>query len=297
MQISQIESARHKFGECQLHVPMKSIPRLLIDEILNPFYIFQVGSMILWFLDGYVKYAICILVVSLFGVLENLYETVTNYRSVRKMAKYECQIQVKRFKEEPDDSPNLAWVSSVDLVPGDIVVIPNNCVMPCDAILLSGQCIVNESMLTGESVPVRKVPIEHDTKIYNVFDFDNVKKITLFSGTKVIQSRLNKDDDHVFALVTRTGFITTKGSLVRDILYPRETEFKFYRDSLIFVFFMACVSIIGFLSLLPRLIAIGTAPWVLVDKALDLITVCVPPALPATMSAGVAFAVQRLRKK
>lgn len=60
---------------------------------------------------------------------------------------------------------------------------------------------------------------------------------------------------------------------------------------------MACVSIIGFLALLPRLIEIGTTTWVLIDKALDLITICVPPALPATMSAGVAFAVQRLKRK
>lgn len=60
---------------------------------------------------------------------------------------------------------------------------------------------------------------------------------------------------------------------------------------------MALISIIGFFCLLPRLIAIKTEPAVLVDKALDLITICVPPALPATMSAGVAFAVQRLKKK
>ena len=53
--------------------------------------------MILWFNDGYVKYAVCILVISVAGVSENLYETVTNINSIRKLAKYECQIQVKRI--------------------------------------------------------------------------------------------------------------------------------------------------------------------------------------------------------
>jgi cation-transporting ATPase 13A2 len=42
-----------KFGPCQLEVPRKSVPSLLVDEVLNPFYLFQVFSMILWFWDGY----------------------------------------------------------------------------------------------------------------------------------------------------------------------------------------------------------------------------------------------------
>ena len=41
-------------------------------------------------------------------------------------------------------------LSSEDLVPGDVIEIPRNgCVMQCDAVLVAGNCIVNESMLTG----------------------------------------------------------------------------------------------------------------------------------------------------
>lgn len=42
-------------------------------------------------------------------------------------------------------------ILSTDLVPGDLMVIPSNgTIMPCDAVLVTGTCIVNESMLTGE---------------------------------------------------------------------------------------------------------------------------------------------------
>jgi cation-transporting P-type ATPase 13A2 len=41
-------------------------------------------------------------------------------------------------------------------VPGDIVVVPEGMLLPCDMIQLSGSSIVNESILTGESIPVMK---------------------------------------------------------------------------------------------------------------------------------------------
>jgi len=37
------------------------------------------------------------------------------------------------------------------LVPGDLIEVPRQgCVMQCDAVLITGNCIVNESMLTGQ---------------------------------------------------------------------------------------------------------------------------------------------------
>lgn len=42
-------------------------------------------------------------------------------------------------------------VSSVELVPGDCLIIPQEgLLLPCDAALLAGECLVNESMLTGK---------------------------------------------------------------------------------------------------------------------------------------------------
>lgn len=29
-----------KYGKCNIEVPIKSVPRLLIEEVLNPFYLF-----------------------------------------------------------------------------------------------------------------------------------------------------------------------------------------------------------------------------------------------------------------
>lgn len=83
---------------------------------------------------------------------------------------------------------------------------------------------------------------------------------------------------------------------MRDILYPRDVHFSFYKDSMLFVGFMAIVGIGGFCATLPLLLANGLETEDIIDKSLDLLTVTVPPALPATMSVGVAFAIGRLKK-
>ena len=49
-------------------------------------------------------------------------------------------------------------ITSEDLVPGDVIEIPRRgCFMQCDAVLVTGNCIVNESMLTGKAISWRYV--------------------------------------------------------------------------------------------------------------------------------------------
>lgn len=48
---------------------------------------------------------------------------------------------------------------STELVPGDVIIIPaNGMIMPCDAVLVQGTCIVNESMLTGRVSAELRIP-------------------------------------------------------------------------------------------------------------------------------------------
>lgn len=136
-------------------------------------------------------------------------------------------------------------VPTRSLVPGDIIEIPaSGCTMQCDAVLLSGNCILDESMLTGESVPVTKtaLPMKRDT----IFDKKEHAKNTLFCGTKVIQTRYI-GSKKVLALVINTGNITAKGGLVRSILYPPPVDYKFEQDSYKFIQFLALIACCGFI--------------------------------------------------
>ena len=91
--------------------------------------------MVLWFWDGYVYYAACILIISVTSAVASLVETRSNLRNIRKMANYTCTISVMRSGDEN----TLTLTNSANLVPGDVIEIPEGGTpMPCDLILLTG---------------------------------------------------------------------------------------------------------------------------------------------------------------
>ncbi|XP_013781751.2 probable cation-transporting ATPase 13A3 isoform X3 [Limulus polyphemus] len=190
---------------------------------------------------------------------------------------------------------SLEDIPASQLVPGDLIVIPpNGCLMACDAVLVAGNCIVNESMLTGESVPETKTPVsrQEDNEVYSP---QNHKRHTLFCGTHVIQSRYY-GHDQVLGVVIRTGFLTAKGELVRSILFPKPLGFKFYQDSMKFILVLFCISAIGMAYSLYLYIHRHASVSKAILRVLDIVTIVVPPALPAAMTVGTVYAQNRLKK-
>ncbi|OON21206.1 e1-E2 ATPase [Opisthorchis viverrini] len=186
-------------------------------------------------------------------------------------------------------------VNSTELVPGDIIEIPRKgCTMHCDAFVLNGNCIVNESTLTGESVPVTKTPLPERQRKNESFNLPSLSRHVLFGGTCVIQTR-NFNNEAVLALVVRTGFRTAKGELVRSILYPKPMKFKFTEDAIKFVLAMGVLALIGMPISIYFMYRAQVETSSLVMRTLDLITIVVSPALPMAMTVGIVFAQRRLR--
>ncbi|XP_014273142.1 polyamine-transporting ATPase 13A3 [Halyomorpha halys] len=285
LSISQQYFRRAVYGMNEIIVPMRSVMALLFLEVLNPFYIFQIFSFTLWIVDNYVYYALCILAMSCCSIVIAVMQTRKNQINLWSRVHSRDVTSVLRGGE-------VAAVPTEQLVPGDVLVLPpHGCIMHCDAVLLAGNCIVNESMLTGESVPVTKTPMPNSpTLLYNEKEH---ARHTLFCGTQVIQTRYY-GHERVYAVVIRTSFSTAKGNLVRSILYPPPVDFKFERDSYKFVQILAAFAAIGVLYTIISKVMRGNEWSEITLEALDLITIVVPPALPAAMTVGRMYAQKRL---
>ncbi|KAK0663981.1 putative type V cation-transporting ATPase [Cercophora samala] len=287
------------FGNNDINIEKKTVVQLLVKEVFHPFYVFQVASLILWSLDEYYYYACAIFLISAISIIQTLLETRQTEKRLRDISRFECDVRICRHG---------FWntILSSELVPGDVYEVsdPRLTQFPADSILLSGDCIVNESMLTGESVPVTKTPATNET--LHMLDLNTptpvaeVARHTLFCGTKIIRARRPQNEDEqavALAMVIKTGFNTTKGALVRSMLFPKPSGFKFYRDSFKYIGVMTIVAIIGFLASVVNFVRLGLRAHEIIIRALDLITIVIPPALPATLTIGTTFAVRRLKRQ
>lgn len=186
---------REVYGLNEIFIPLKGIATLLFLEVLNPFYVFQVFSVCLWFSYDYYYYAIVIVIMSIFGISMTIIQTRKN-----QLALYQTVINNDTAMVLRSDGTTIILETKY-LVPGDLLEIPRDgCTMQCDAVLLSGNCILDESMLTGESVPVTKTPLPCHRNL--IFDKKEHGRHMLFSGTKIIQTRYIGFYKHFLILTT-----------------------------------------------------------------------------------------------
>lgn len=158
-------------------------------------------------------------------------------------------------------------------------------VVPCDTLLLSGSCVVNEAMLTGESVPKVKeamisaldmsatatststgtVPSSSSSRSEGegeVVDANNTtlwSRHTLLGGTLLQQHTYSPitsastplsnipppPDGGCLGLVVRTGFATTQGELMRKILFASDGIQGTTRETFVFIGMLILFAIVA----------------------------------------------------
>uniref|UniRef100_A0A8C2TRZ3 Cation-transporting ATPase n=1 Tax=Coturnix japonica TaxID=93934 RepID=A0A8C2TRZ3_COTJA len=276
-------------GPNAIEVEIRPIWKLLFKEILNPFYVFQAFTLTLWLSQGYIEYSVAIIILSVISVGLTVYDLRQQSTKLHDLVEEHNKVQVtvctknEGFKE----------LESRYLVPGDVFLLDGKKLsLPCDAVLIDGSCIVNEGMLTGESIPVMKtlLPLTESPEPWKTHSMEDYRRHVLFCGTEVIQAK-SSGRGLARAVVLQTGFNTAKGDLVRSILYPRPLNFQLYRDAFKFIVGLSAIGVLGSIYTICKPVSDVVA------MALLLLTAAVPPAIPAALTTGTVYAQRRLKKK
>ncbi|KAJ2703883.1 hypothetical protein FB645_003760, partial [Coemansia sp. IMI 203386] len=249
-------------------------------EFMSFFYIYQ--FIFLWAFYFYAYYQV--------GIVDT--GVILLSASIKVVMRIQSERRLKRMAEQFEEANVLRddqWsrISTVDLVPGDVIELETGAHMSCDCILLSGSAVMDESSLTGEPLPIRKFAIQNSDGHY---DPEVNKASSLFAGTTVAQVQGKK----VVALVNRTGTHSDKGQLVRQILFPHPISFIFDEQIriVIAILIIYCIFVVAMATYLYQGNSVAIAFYMIFTMS----QAC-SPLLPASMVIGQSVAAGRLRKK
>lgn len=87
-------------------------------------------------------------------ILLSAWEYTANRKKLREISEQNKSSVLVKRKINDEDFSGLYDIKN--LVIGDIIELNTNCVIPCDLLVITGTCLINEALLTGESVPILK---------------------------------------------------------------------------------------------------------------------------------------------
>jgi K+-transporting ATPase ATPase B chain len=105
----------------------------------------------------YVEVAAILLITVWFSTLSDSLAEQQAKNTASSLRQLESEVQSKKVVTEGWDR-RVTQVSSKELAKGDLVLLEKEDLIPMDAEVLEGIAMVDESLVTGESAPVRKAP-------------------------------------------------------------------------------------------------------------------------------------------
>ncbi|KAL2557753.1 putative manganese-transporting ATPase PDR2 [Forsythia ovata] len=300
---AKVVAATEKWGRNVFEYPQPTFSKLMKEQIMEPFFVFQVFCVGLWCLDEYWYYSIFTLFM-LFMFESTMAKSRLKTLSELRRVKVDTQtLMVYRCGK---------WVKlpGTELLPGDVVSIGRSTdqsgedkSVPADMLILAGSAIVNEAILTGESTPQWKVSVMGrgiDEKLSTRRDKANV----LFGGTKILQHTPDKTfhmkapDGGCLAVVLRTGFETSQGKLMRTILFSTERVTANSWESGLFILFLVVFALIAAGYVLKKGLEDPTrSKYKLFLSCSLIITSVIPPELPMELSIAVNTSLIALARR
>lgn len=300
---SKVVAATEKWGRNVFEYPQPTFQKLMKEQCMEPFFVFQVFCVGLWCLDEYWYY-------SLFTLF-----MLFMFESTMAKSRLKTLMELRRVRV---DSQTIMvhrggkWVKlqGTELLPGDVVSIGRSSgptgedkSVPADMLLLAGSAIVNEAILTGESTPQWKVSIT-GRSTEEALSIKRDKSHVLFGGTKILQHSPDKSfplktpDGGCVAVILRTGFETSQGKLMRTILFSTERVTANSWESGLFILFLVVFAVIAAGYVLKKGLEDPTrSRYKLILSCSLIITSVIPPELPMELSIAVNTSLIALARR
>ncbi len=169
--------------------PQRHFYHILFDIAKEPMFILLIVATTLYFILGETKEGIMMLAATFLVAAISVYQDVKSSNAIKALQQF-TQPQVKVIRDETENI-----IATEELVPGDITVLEEGMNIPADAIILQqNDCSVNESVITGESLPVDKDETEKNNQLFQGSTINSGKAVAkvIATGNNTVLGKLGK---------------------------------------------------------------------------------------------------------
>ncbi|HET7641387.1 MAG TPA: cation-transporting P-type ATPase, partial [Ktedonobacteraceae bacterium] len=202
--LSEQEAAARLAKEGHNELPStgrRGIVKIILEIVREPMFILLIAGGIIYLLLGDIREAL-ILLGSIFGIMG-----ITFYQENRTERALDALRDLSSPRALVIRDGEQKRIAGRDVARGDVLMLAEGDRVPADAVLLWGLNLsVDESLLTGESVPVRKVPWDNRAETMAMARPGGDDLPFVYSGTLVVQGQ-------GFAEVQATGLNTELGKI------------------------------------------------------------------------------------
>ncbi|CZR63393.1 probable calcium-transporting ATPase (P-type ATPase) [Phialocephala subalpina] len=304
---SEISRIHQHYGDNTFDIPVPTFTELFQEHAVAPFFVFQIFCVGLWMLDEYWYYSLFTLFMLVAFESTVVWQRQRTLNEFRGMSIKPYEIYVYRMNK---------WehTHSDKLLPGDLVSVgrtKEDSGVACDMLLVEGSAIVNEAMLSGESTPLLKdsvqlrpgdATLEPEGLDKNAFLYGGTKVLQITHGNteearaKIISGVSPPPDDGALAIVVKTGFETSQGSLVRTMIYSTERVSANNAEALLFILFLLIFAIAASWYVWDEGVKKDRKRSKLLLDCVLIVTSVVPPELPMELSLAVNTSLAALSR-
>ncbi len=304
---AELSRVEQHYGTNTFDIPVPTFGELFREHAVAPFFVFQVFCVGLWMLDEYWYYSLFTLFMLVAFESTVVWQRQRTLNEFRGMSIKPYDMWVYRLGKWTE-------VQSDKLLPGDLVSVSRtkeDSGVACDMLLVEGTAIVNEAMLSGESTPLLKdsiqlrpgeASIEPEALDKNAFLWGGTKVLQITHGNpeegnqKVASGVPTPPDNGAMAVVIKTGFETSQGSLVRTMIYSTERVSANNFEALLFILFLLIFALAASWYVWDEGVKRDRKRSKLLLDCILIVTSVVPPELPMELSLAVNTSLSALAK-
>ncbi|EKD78228.1 MAG: hypothetical protein ACD_41C00387G0005, partial [uncultured bacterium] len=278
-QATQLRQEHGRNAMTEHHVTGWSI---LLRQFKSSFVYLLIGAAILAIVLGEMIDGIMIIIFVGVNALLGFFQEYRSEKTSQLLKQYTVpHTKVRRDSTEQD-------IPSIDIVPGDIILLEAGDIIPADCRIISEtDCMVNETVLTGESIPIKKIAEPLTEATDEIYEATNI----LFAGTSLVSGEAT-------SVVIATGSTTAMGEVAKLTTETKrvssfEVEINHFSRFILrlVVITLICVFIVN-------LLLKGTTDWVdLVIFAIALAVGVIPEGLPVVTTFSLSRGARRLAKQ